>query len=332
MFNQTSESLPDLFTNILEFCRRYHLIKHGDTVIIGLSGGPDSVFLIYFLKEIQKEYALTLIAAHLDHEWRSESAQDILFCKQFCQRMQLPFIHEKASQISINKPLSGSQEDLGRHLRRTFFQKIASEYPAQKIALGHQRDDHIETFFIRLLRGAGLEGLCSIRPAQGNYIHPLLCIAKEQILSYLDARKISYLHDYTNEHDLHLRNKIRKYVIPALHHADSRFETNCVRTIEHLQETEAYLKNVTGHLFAEIAVKQSDAWYLDLKKLSLHGKYMQKRLLITWLIEESLAFTLTETFLEEILRFLTNPAGGQHILHPSWSIIKKGKMAFIMKM
>ena len=147
-----------LFNKIEQFCNRENLISPDQTIIIGLSGGPDSVFLLYFFLNIQKKYNLKLIAAHLDHGWRTESPQDAEFCKNLCTERNIPYFQKHLRDIKQTKSPSGSPEQDARNARRAFFQDLAHEQHADAIALAHHQDDLIETFFIRLIRGSRFNG------------------------------------------------------------------------------------------------------------------------------------------------------------------------------
>lgn len=219
-----------------------NLFLPNTTVVVGLSGGPDSVCLLHWLVQ-QKDLGLTLIAAHLDHEWRPNSHKDVLFCKELCQKLGITFITQKASELPHQPKYNGSQEEVGRKLRRAFFEQVAQDYNANTIALGHHTGDQQETFFIRLMRGTTISGLGGMKEQDGKYVRPLLHVSKETIYAYLKKNNLSYLTDTTNNSEAFLRNRIRKHLIPALQHCDQRSHKQLVRIMHHLQETETFLQN-----------------------------------------------------------------------------------------
>jgi tRNA(Ile)-lysidine synthase len=320
-----------LIDKVNNYTKQHHLLDVGDAVIVGLSGGPDSVFLLHALHSLKPIYNLKLIAAHLDHGWREHSQDDVAFCKVLCTSLEIRLVAAHASEISLQRPHNGSREELGRLLRRQFFNNVAAEYSAQKIALAHHQDDQIETFFIRFLRGAGLSGLASMRPKYGNYIRPLLELSKTEIIHYLDEQHISYLVDYTNVSPLYLRNRIRQSVIPALKAADPRFDITCIRTIENLQEAEEFLEKLTRETFDCISSIEDKTYSIDLKKFRAIDPFMQKRLILHWLMLENVPFTPTSAFFDEIMRFLYRTEGGSHRLSTMWEIRKRHQIAFILK-
>src|SRR5690606_8240891 len=152
---------------------------------------------------------------------------------------------------------------------------------------------------------------------------------KVDILDYLNSKKIPYLIDPTNEQMTYLRNRIRAKVLPALQECDQRFHDNFLATITRLQETEEYLELETVRIYNQITIHNAEKRSLKLDSfLQLHHA-MQQRILIYWLIQHKIPFTPSQSLLQEIIRFFNNPAGGSHIIHPSWHIIKKQNIASV---
>ncbi len=314
---------------IIQFVKNNTLLTTSDTVILGLSGGPDSVFLLYFLKEAQKNLGFSLVAAHLDHGWRVESANDLIFCENVCKALDIPFVSAQASELSINFKKNGSQEALGRVLRQHFLETIRKQYNGTKIAVAHHKQDQQETFFIRLIRGSSLTGLTAMKPKAGFYIRPLLQTSKSDILAYLHEHNIPYLTDSTNASENFLRNRIRLNVLPALQKVDTRFDTNFLSTLESLQETEQFLQNLTVKTYEELVVDSSN--FLCLSKLLALDDFLQNRIILHWLIENKVTFTPSQSFLEEIRKFLHQTKSSSHMIHTNWMIFKKQKNVFIKK-
>jgi tRNA(Ile)-lysidine synthase len=316
-----------MLQRINSFIANHNLIPNKSTIIVGLSGGPDSVFLLHFLQSLQEGKQLTLIAAHLDHEWRSDSANDAEFCKTLCAQLAIPFIHQKLSQLGFTHQYSGSKEEYGRRARRFFFEQTAQQYHAQLIALAHHQDDQQETFFIRLLRGSSLTGLTGMQPQQDAYIRPLLCVSKQEIVDYLDKQNNVYLIDPSNISDDFLRNRIRNNVIPALRLSDTRFDTTFATTLERLQETEQFLQKLTQQTFDTLFNNQK----LDYKQVLELEPVLQYRILLHWLCHEQVPFTPTQSFFDEMIRFLQQTKNNCHAIHHQWSIQKIKNNVFIDK-
>lgn len=321
-----------LFSSIHHFIKKHNLIIEGQTIILGLSGGPDSIFLLHLLAPLHQSGFITLIAGHLNHEWRPNAAKDIEFCRDISNKLGIRLIDGKISDLQLTIKNNGSQEEIGRKARRAFLEKVSFDHKADAIALGHHYDDQQETFFIRLLRGASLTGLTAMHPRNGLYIRPLLQTKKEVLVNYLDQNGISYLIDPTNSSTDYLRNRVRHQAIPALRACDNRFDITFEHTLLHLHETENYLNAQTLLLFNEICFDGSDTTdKIQVKKLCNLDSFMQKRLIMHWLCANHVPFNPSNSFFQEILRFLKRADGGTHIMHPSWSLTKKQGVASIKK-
>ncbi len=320
-----------LFQKIQHYIIHHNLIASGNKIVIAFSGGPDSMLLLQYLNSIKHTFNLTLIACHLDHGWRENSASEVVFCKELCEKLDIPFVSARLQDLTIEKQTKGSKEEIGRNARRFFLENVAREHNANLIAVGQHLDDQEETFFIRLIRGSTLSGLTCIKPKEGVYIRPLLEIKKQEILDYLDQEGIVYLTDPSNELDIYLRNRIRKYVIPALRETDDRFDHNFLRTLGSVQDAEQYLTRVTEQAFMSIAHQAHETWHLDTAKLRELDPFLQYRVLLLWLIKSGVPFVPTERFLDEIMRFIEQPGSKAHTLHTHWSMVKKKNIVFIEK-
>lgn len=295
-------------------------------VILGLSGGPDSVFLLHVLAYIQQQNIITVSAAHLDHGWRETSKADATFCQHLCSQLNISYYEETAHNIALTKRYKGSLEALGRALRRSFFKQLAARLQADSVILAHHAQDQQETFFIRLLRGSTLDGLCSMRSTDGIFLRPLLAINKDEILAYLHENDIAYCSDPTNQSDAFLRNRIRNHLLPAINRCDTRFNKNFRQTLTLLQEENDLLHCLAQEAFNKIftTTNEQQAAIIGHKKiLESHPPALQKRTLILWLIKEQIPCTISSALLQEILRFLHNPRGGSHTITPLHTIIKK---------
>jgi tRNA(Ile)-lysidine synthase len=315
-------------TAIYSFITKHSLIKEGDTIIIGLSGGPDSVFLLHMLYELRKELPITLIAAHLNHGWREDAHNDLLFCEHLCKTLEIPFESAHAHDLPVTAHNNGSLEDLGRTLRRSYFATLKEKYHATAIALGHHRDDQIETFFIRLTRGASLMGLGCMKPSHNGYIRPLLETSKKDIITYLADHAISYQIDSTNESPHFLRNRIRT-LLPLFTQCDPRFTHNTLKAIAHLQDSHTEIQKITYEKYLRIVIFNDKIKSVDTLLLKKESLFFQKQIINQWLIDAQVQCTMSNGFFEEILRFLLNPRGGEHIIGTSWKVVKKHNRAHI---
>lgn len=319
--------MNSLFKNIEEFIRKHDLFDVGQTVVVGLSGGPDSVFLLQYMLKIKQAYCLHVIAAHLDHEWRESSKDDAAFCAQLCAQWQVPLISMRASQLNVAIKQTGSKEDVGRQLRRALFESVRHQYGAHAIVLAHHADDQLETFFMRLVRGATVAGLAGMRPRDGYYVRPLLCVHKKDILAYVHEQKISYVIDPTNESDDYLRNRIRKQLLPRFNALDNRACTNTLKAIDDLQQTDAFLQNMTQRAYQSVCCLAPAV--IDIKKLCALEPLLQRRVIVMWLCSQQVSCMLSGALIEEIMRFLCHAKSTAHCLG-TWTVVKKSGHAHIV--
>jgi len=198
--------------------KKYNLIDKNDKIIIGVSGGPDSVALLYLLNSLRKEFKLRLHIAHLDHMLRTDSYKDSEFVQNLAQRLKLPITNAQINVKELAK--RGSLEEIARNARLGFFFKVAKDLKTNKIALGHNLDDQAETVLMRILRGAGLYGLAGILPKRNiagyQIIRPLIEVKRREIEAFLKKRKVKPRLDKSNLENIYLRNKIRNRLMPLL--------------------------------------------------------------------------------------------------------------------
>ncbi len=302
-------------------------------ILVGLSGGPDSVFLLHLLKELAISGTITLSAAHLDHGWRETSAHDVLFCKELCAQLGIPFVTEHAKNLALSIKLNGSQEELGRKLRRHFFGTVQKQIGADLIALAHHQQDQQETFFMRLMRGTSLSGLCGMSTFNGSYFRPLLHTSKSSIINYLELNNIPYLVDPTNSSDAYLRNRIRHHVLPALQLCDDRFDQKFSSTLRHLHDEHNFLTELALEAFHTIFSSQTSHEQLrgDQSRFTSLHPVLKNRVLIHWLVTEKVPFQPHQRHLHEIIKFLSSPSGGSHQLGPTWTVFKKNRFFWIQR-
>lgn len=302
------------------------IIPHNSTLVVGLSGGPDSIYLAYQLANIAHKLNIKIIAAHLDHEWQASSPQAVEICKQACLSLGIELIVKKRSELQFQAKWNGSQEEIGRKMRRYFFESIAQEHQASAIALAHHAQDQQETFFIRLIRGASLQGLAGIQATDGLYIRPILNVNKQDILSYVNNHNIPYYTDPTNVSDTYLRNRIRNHVIPTLQKIDARFEQKLSETIDHIKEVNNFLQEHAEQVLTSITTCHG----VEIASFLSLNTIIQQRILLHLLIEEKLFFTPSQNLFKEIMRFLEKSSAKKHIIYET-CFIQKNKSYFMIK-
>jgi len=321
---------PSLINRITNFVDAHQLIPEQATIILGLSGGPDSVFLFHYLLNAQQSRPFKLIVAHLNHGWRSTAGYDEQFCRDLALRCGIPSIIEHAAALFKNISWTGSKEEQARVARRIFFERIAAEHTNARIALAHHQDDQDETFFIRLVRGAGLQGLKGMAPRAGIYIRPLLCARKEELLTYLEEHNLAYVLDSTNVDDTYLRNRIRHRVIPALRLCDQRFPGSLQQVLTNLAEADEFCTILAERTLQQLSQEAEDAIWIDLAGWQKLHPFLQKQVLLSWLCKAQVVFTPSQGLFYEIMRFLNQAQPGKHLLYGRWYIQKQQQRARII--
>ncbi len=236
--------------------RKYGLLTSGDKVVVGVSGGPDSVALIHILNLLREERDISLIVAHFNHGLRGdESDRDATFVKSLAEILELPYKLEKGDVSSYKNQTKLSMEEASRILRYRFLEATLEEEGAQRIALGHTADDQAEEVLMRILRGSGKLGLCGIPPVRNNiFIRPLIEVSRAQIERFLERRGLSYVIDSSNVDQRYLRNKVRLNLIPFLEKTYvPGLRQNLVKLSSILREEEDYLQAVVAQEFSKIS-------------------------------------------------------------------------------
>lgn len=190
--------------------------SRGGSLVVALSGGPDSVALLDGLLTLQGEFGLRLVAAHLDHGLRAESAQDAAFCASLCTRLGVPLVTGRVDVAGRARTDRQGLEAAARRARYAFLRRVAREHGLRTIALGHTRDDQAETLLLHLLRGAGRTGLAGMRPRRADLFRPLLSASRAEVLEHLHARGLEWRQDASNDDPRFLRNRVRHELLPVM--------------------------------------------------------------------------------------------------------------------
>ena len=207
----------ELFREILNINKKYNLIESNDIIVVGFSGGPDSVFLVEMLKKLQHFFNFKIYLVHINHLLRGEDADsDENFSFEYAKKNNLEIFIKRIPVKEIAKEIGKTLEEVGREERYKFFFEIYEKVRATKIATAHNKDDQIETFLFRLIRGTSLQGLEGIKIKNNNVIRPISEIYKKDILEYLNKNEIQYKIDKTNFENEFTRNSIRLDLIPFI--------------------------------------------------------------------------------------------------------------------
>jgi len=268
----------DIKQKFLETIKKYDMIKLKDRIIVGLSGGPDSVCLLNLLYSIREIYDIEIIAAHLNHSFRGkESDEDEEFAKAFSEKLGIRFFSKKVNVPEFIEKTGLSPEDAARRVRYDFFFELKKELNADKIAVGHNKNDHEETVLMNIFRGTGTEGLIGIEPKRGCIIRPLIELERREIENYLKENKIPYRIDSTNLKTEYYRNKIRLDLIPYI---KQKFCPHFSDSIKRLSEIVALdvslIEGFIERMYPSVVIKEKKYIKLDMNNYSeqpLGAKY-----------------------------------------------------------
>jgi tRNA(Ile)-lysidine synthase len=238
------------------------LLQNGDHVLVAVSGGPDSVALLRILEILSGEYSLKITVAHLNHGLRGkEGDREEEFVRALSNKKNLPFISEKVNIGELRGKNGGSLEETGRRERYRFLNETAELCGATKVATGHHRDDQVETFFMNLFRGSGLDGLKGIAPIRDSYlIRPLLYVNRAAIFEFLDIEGLPFMTDSSNADQSFLRNSIRNWLLPELtRRYNPRLAAGISHTTEIIRLEEDYMQDVVEKLVAFWGINPADS-------------------------------------------------------------------------
>lgn len=252
-----------MIEKVKRYMQEWHMLEKDDRVIVGVSGGADSVCLLFVLSELRKEIPFELVAVHVNHGLRGiEADKDEEYVKKICESLGV-FVYSYHENVElIAKKRKQSTEEAGREVRRACFEATMKDCGANKIALAHHKNDNAETMLFHLARGTGLRGLGGMKPVQGFYIRPFLCVTRAEIESYLKEGAISYCEDATNATDVYTRNKIRNHLIPFLEkEINPAAVVHIGETMQQLQIIQDYMEKQVAEVFAQ-CVHEEDGNYL----------------------------------------------------------------------
>jgi tRNA(Ile)-lysidine synthase len=238
---------------------KYSMLSGGEMVLIGLSGGPDSVCLLTVLHKLKDELSLGLHAVYVDHGLRPEEIPDeIEFCKKLCEGLSVPLVVKSVDVKTYAKEQGMNRQEAARELRYRVFDEVFGEIRADRLALGHTADDQIETFFMRFFRGAGPKGLSGIPPVRARIIRPLIEIERSQIETFLDRERVGFMVDSSNLKEGYLRNRLRLLVIPEIRKINPDIAQTVVRTMDVLREEEKYFDLIVTKTLMKLISRKTD--------------------------------------------------------------------------
>ena len=333
--SRNSNNLED--KKILSIIKKYNLIEENDKIVIGVSGGPDSMCLLDVLFKNKDKLNVKVIVAHVNHQIRAEANNETEYVKEYCKTRNIPCFIKKIDVISLAKKQKIGTEEMGRKIRYEFFEEVANKESANKIATAHNANDNSETVLMNIIRGSGISGLKGIEIKRKNlltnveYIRPLLEIKREEIENYCKENRLNPKIDKSNFENIYTRNKIRNNLIPYL---ENEFNSNIIDTLNRLsniaKEEEVYFSNIVKQLYKEILIEEKqDEIILDLKKLNNQEKVIKEKLII-YTINRLIKTTngIGKVHIEDIIKLCENNIGNKY-LTPNKNIkilVGKGKI------
>jgi tRNA(Ile)-lysidine synthase len=307
---------------------KYRMLQKGDRVIVGVSGGVDSVVLLHVLMVLRDEYDLSLVVAHLDHGIRGEeSRREADFVRDLAQELGLPFETATADVPTLAGRKRVSLQEAAREARYDFYDQVGEKYDGQKVATGQTADDQAETILIRVIRGAGLRGLKGIPPLRGGvYIRPLIETSRAEVERFARKEGLSHVTDSSNIKDIYLRNKIRNDLIPHLEREyNPNIRAGLSRMASILSREDDYLDRKADEVMAGLIDEGDQEVSLDISRLRPVHEAMWFRVL-----QKALATVLggdlrriSTAHLDAMFRLLTHEAPNKVLCLPDGIRVEK---------
>jgi tRNA(Ile)-lysidine synthase len=261
--------LPPLVASVDRALQASGLSLQGRTIVVGLSGGADSVALADALASLRRRRGFRLVAAHLDHRLRPGSADDAAFCASLCATLDVPLRAGAADVRGRAAREKGGLEQAARRERYAFLRAVRDDERAAAVAVAHTLDDQAETLLLRLLRGSGATGLAGMRPRAGDLLRPLLAVSRAEVLGHLRERGLDWREDPSNADLAHRRNRVRHELMPYL---EARFNPGIrdalARTASLLADESAHLRSEAQALLDGIAREADGALVLGRRPLA----------------------------------------------------------------
>ena len=315
-------------SKILASIQNSGMFLNGDKVLVAVSGGADSVALLYLLADFKERLGIELAIAHLNHSARGvESDDDAQFVSSIGKSLGIKTFIEKIDVSKEQKILKTSFQESGRILRRKFLESTLENIGGNKIALGHIADDQVETFLINLLRGSGLKGLGGMSEINGIYVRPLLSCFKNEIHEYLSKRRLKHRFDRSNSKKDYLRNRIRLDLIPNIEeNFNPNFKENLLGTIDIIRDEDNYLTDSIDSIFKNVLMADKsldESLTISASKFLDYPVSIRRRLLrhAIYLIKGDLR-SYTFSHIQSIITLIEKGISGKEICLPAGLVAK----------
>ena len=320
---------------VLKTIQKYNLISPKDKIVLGVSGGPDSLFMLDILNKLKKELDIELVVAHINHKIRIEADEEEEFVKRFCEKIGVEFYSKR---IEVEKYANNNKiglEEAGRKVRYEFFEEVCNKTGANKIAVAHNKNDKVETMIMHMLRGSGISGLQGIQPKTNKIIRPIIEIERKDIEKYCEEQNLEPRIDKSNQDNTYTRNKIRNIVIPYI---NQEFNPNFIETMTRLSEliTEenAFLNKLTETEYKKILIQKTENQILlDLKKFNELDNIIKKRIILYTVSNlRGGSQGIEKVHIEDIVKLCQNNVGNKFLIpNKGLKVLVKDKKIFFIK-
>ena len=302
-----------MMKKVFDFIKKFNMIENGDKIIAGVSGGADSVCLLFVLLKLRSMMDIDVVAVHVNHGIRGEAAEeDEKYTVDLCRSHNVKCVVYHEDVESIAEKRKESLEEAGRNVRREALETTLREENGTKIAVAHHQNDNAETVLMNLVRGTGLKGLSGIRPVNGNVIRPLLCLTRDDIEEYLDSIGCRWCMDATNDEDEYTRNRVRHAIIPIF---ENQVNAGAVAHInaaaEQIREAWEYLESQAGKEFRRCVNKtESGEFQINLEKFARCAEAL-KGIVIRKVLSQAAGSEkdIGAVHVEEVLRLASRQCG-----------------------
>lgn len=317
-----------MLEKIKSIIKKYDLINEEDKVLIGVSGGPDSITLLNTLYKL----GYNICTAHINHGIRENADNDEKFVREFCEERNIPCFVKKVKLKELESDMT--LEELGRKIRYDFFDEIMKQENCTKIATAHNANDNAETVLMNIIRGSGMSGLKGIEISRGNIIRPLLEVTRREIEEYCEKENLNPCHDESNDEAIYTRNKVRLELIPYIeNNINSNVVNNINRMSEIISDEEEYINNQVDISYEECLIAEEEGRVVcSLKRFNELETTIQKRLIIRF-IGKVLGNVkdIERVHIQDILKLCKNNVGGK-FLTPNKNIkvaVNKGIVEYV---
>lgn len=330
---------------VLKTIKKYNMLQDGDRVVIGVSGGPDSMSLLNSLNNLKEKLNIKIYVAHINHMIREEADEETEYVRSFCEKIGVEFFAKRIKVEEEAKKQKIGTEEAGRNIRYEFFEEVAKKEGANKIATAHNSNDNAETVLMNIIRGTSISGLKGIEKVrEGRFIRPIIECNRMEVEEYCKEQKLDPRYDKTNYENVYTRNKIRNLLIPYL---QKEFNPNILEGINRLSNlatsNEEFINNIVENEYKKLLIigdniinsdgeeKINNTIILNLKEFNKLDYVIKSKLILYTISKVYGKITgIEKIHIDDIIKLCKNNIGNKYLI-PKKGIkifVKKGKIFF----